>query len=109
MYSDPMEACDVYTKQCSVGVTAADLATMGATLAAGGVNPITKITRAVRRKRSSHPRRDDNGGFVYDVRRLGLQSRTAGQRVVSEAGLLAVAPGVLAISSFSPPLGSGWQ
>ena len=43
MYSDPMEGCDVYTKQCSVGVTAADLATMGGTLAAGGTNPVTKI------------------------------------------------------------------
>ena len=41
MYCDPMEACDVYTLQCSTLVTAVDLAMMGATLANGGVNPVT--------------------------------------------------------------------
>lgn len=42
LYCDPLEACDVYTKQCSIGVNARQLAVMGATLANGGVNPITK-------------------------------------------------------------------
>jgi glutaminase len=42
MYSDPIEACDVYTKGCSVDITVLDLATLGATLAAGGINPLTK-------------------------------------------------------------------
>ena len=42
LFCDPLEACDVYTKQCSIGVTAKQLAVMGATLANGGVNPITK-------------------------------------------------------------------
>ena len=41
IYSDPDEATDLYTRQCSLGVTAEDLATMGATLADGGVNPLT--------------------------------------------------------------------
>ena len=36
---DPLEATDVYTRQCAVKVTARDLAVMGATLADGGVNP----------------------------------------------------------------------
>jgi len=36
-----MEAVDVYTKQCSIGVTAKQLGIMGATLANGGVNPVT--------------------------------------------------------------------
>ncbi len=38
---DPAEATDLYTRQCSLTVTAPDLAAMGATLAEGGVNPIT--------------------------------------------------------------------
>ncbi len=42
IYSDPMEAVDVYTRQCSIGVTAKQLAVMGATLANGGVNPLTQ-------------------------------------------------------------------
>jgi glutaminase len=35
---------DLYTKQCALSVTAHDLAAMGATLAAGGVNPLTHET-----------------------------------------------------------------
>src|SRR6202012_835765 len=41
MYFEPMEACDVYTLQCSTMVNTLDLAIMGATLANGGVNPVT--------------------------------------------------------------------
>src|SRR5262245_22107851 len=42
IYMDPAEATDLYTKQCSLNVTAKDLAVMGATLADGGMNPLTK-------------------------------------------------------------------
>src|SRR6185437_14810029 len=42
LFCEPLEACDVYTKQCSIGVNAKQLAVMGATLANGGVNPITQ-------------------------------------------------------------------
>ena len=38
---DPDDVVDVYTRQCALSVTAHDLAVMGATLADGGVNPIT--------------------------------------------------------------------
>ena len=41
LHFDPDEATDVYTRQCSLAVTAEDLAVMGATLADGGVNPMT--------------------------------------------------------------------
>ena len=41
MYCDPDLATDVYTRQCSLRVSARDLAVMGATLANGGVNPVT--------------------------------------------------------------------
>ena len=39
---DPAEAVDLYTGQCSLDVSAKDLAVMGATLADGGVNPVTR-------------------------------------------------------------------
>src|SRR5262249_30195267 len=42
IYMDRAEAVDLYTKQCSLNVSARDLAVMGATLADGGVNPMTK-------------------------------------------------------------------
>src|SRR5436305_1682735 len=38
---DVDDAIDVYFRQCSLRVTAADLAVMGATFANGGVNPVT--------------------------------------------------------------------
>ena len=38
---NPMQATDIYTEQCSVSVNAQDLATMAATLANGGKNPVT--------------------------------------------------------------------
>jgi glutaminase len=41
IYADPFESVDIYTKQCSVGVNATQLARMGATLANNGVNPAT--------------------------------------------------------------------
>ena len=40
LHGDPMEATDLYTAGCSVGVHALDLATMGAVLANGGVHPV---------------------------------------------------------------------
>ena len=39
--SDPLEATDLYTRQCSINVNAKDLAVMAATLANGGFNPVT--------------------------------------------------------------------
>src|SRR3954462_7709432 len=41
LYFDPLETTDLYTRQCSLEVSARDLAIMGATLANGGVNPLS--------------------------------------------------------------------
>ena len=49
LYADPDEAVDLYTRQCSLAVTAQDLAVMGATLADGGVNPLTGLASSTRR------------------------------------------------------------
>jgi glutaminase len=42
IYFDPAQTVDLYTRQCCLAVTAVDLALMGATLASGGVNPLTR-------------------------------------------------------------------
>jgi len=39
---NPLQACDIYTEQCAISVNAKDLATMAATFANGGKNPVTK-------------------------------------------------------------------
>jgi glutaminase len=103
MYCDPMEACDVYTLQCSTLVTAVDLAIMGATLANGGVNPATG-KRVIAQANVSHVLSlmameglyTASGDWAYTV---GLPAKSG-----VGGGLVAVSPGKLAIAAFSPPL-----
>ncbi len=103
LYSEPMEATDVYTKQCSVGVTALQLAFMGATLANGGVNPKTgeRVLRenfvdevlAVMLMAGFY---DESGEWAYHT---GLPAKTG-----VGGGIVAVVPGTMAIAAFSPRL-----
>jgi glutaminase len=103
LFCDPLEACDVYTKQCSIGVTAKQLAVMGATLANGGVNPITNerlITAsyvprvlAVMMMAGFY---DESGAWAYNA---GLPAKTG-----VGGGIFAVVPGKMAIVGFSPPV-----
>jgi glutaminase len=51
------QAVDLYTRQCSIGVNARDLATMAATLAAGGRNPVTGKQVKVSARSGALPRR----------------------------------------------------
>ena len=41
IYDDPDMSLDIYTRQCSIGITAKQLAVMTGTIAFGGSNPIT--------------------------------------------------------------------
>lgn len=102
-YSDPMRAVDVYTRQCSTLITAADLAVMGATLANGGVNPVTK-QRVIGADKVPHILAEMTMEGLYDASgewayRVGLPGKSG-----VGGGLLAVAPGKLAIAGFAPPL-----
>jgi glutaminase len=103
MYCDPMEACDVYTQQCSTVVTTVDLAMMGATLANGGINPGTG--KRVIKQNNVPPvlalmvmegLYTASGDWAYTV---GLPAKSG-----VGGGLVAVSPGKLAIAAFSPPL-----
>ena len=102
-YSDPMRAVDVYTRQCSTLVTAADLAIMGATLAADGLNPVTgeRVIAAgnaapILAEMAMEGLYTYSGDWAYTV---GLPGKSG-----VGGGILAVVPGVLAIAAFSPPL-----
>ena len=79
IYMDPAEATDLYTKQCSLNVSAKDLAVMGATLADGGVNPLTKERVVDAGRLPLRTGGDDDGRAVRDVWRLALRRRPAGQ------------------------------
>jgi len=100
---DPMETLDVYTRQSCIEVTARDLAVMGATLADGGVNPVTKEqvvdedtcrhTLAVMVTAGMY---EASGDWLYDV---GLPGKSG-----VGGGIITVAPGKGALATFSPRL-----
>lgn len=103
MYSDPMGAVDVYTRQCSTLIHTVDLATMGATLANGGVNPITEQV-VISSTNVPHVLAEMTMEGLYTA--SGTWAYTVGLPGKSGVGggIVAVVPGLLAIAGFSPPL-----
>jgi glutaminase len=101
IYSDPMEAVDVYTRQCAIGVTAKQLAVMGATLADNGVNPITKERVIDARHVPKVLALMMMAGFYNES---GLWAYTAGlpAKTGVGGGIVAVVPGKMSIVGFSP-------
>lgn len=103
--SDPAEVVDVYTRQCALLVDARDLAVMGATLADGGVNPISgervvsatvcRDTLAVLAASGLYER---SGEWLFEIGLPG-KSGVAG-------GLVTVAPGKAGIGTYAPRLDS---
>jgi glutaminase len=100
---NPDQATDIYTRQCSVGVNARDLATMAATLANAGVNPITgkQVMKAanvpeVLAVMATAGLYDDSGQWLYAT---GLPAKSG-----VGGGIIAVSPGKFGIAVISPPL-----
>ncbi|WP_291295493.1 glutaminase A [Elioraea sp.] len=103
MYFDALEATDVYTRQCSLNVTAHDLAVMGATLADGGVNPVTKervidapLCRHVLAALATAGLYERSGDWLYEI---GLPGKSG-----VSGGIVTIAPGKGSVGTFSPPL-----
>lgn len=100
---DPEAAVDVYTKQCSVRVTATDLAVMGATIADGGVNPVTgervidaSVARDTLAVLASCGMYERSGEWLFEI---GLPAKSG-----VSGGIVAIAPGKGSLATFSPPL-----
>lgn len=101
--SDPLQATDIYTRQCSVGVNAKDLAIMAATLANGGKNPVTG-KQVVKQEHvpeilavmATAGLYDDAGKWLY---KTGLPAKSG-----VGGGIIAVSPGKFGIAVISPPL-----
>jgi len=100
---DVDEALDLYFRQCSVEVTCRDVSVMAATLATGGVNPIT----GERALSATHVDEvlslmttcgmyDYAGEWLY---RVGLPAKSG-----VAGGILAVLPGQFGIAVYSPRL-----
>jgi glutaminase len=100
---DSAEALDLYTRQSSLSVTARDLAAMGATLADGGVNPLTGI-RVVGETACRHTLAvmttaglyESSGDWIYEI---GLPAKSG-----IGGGLVTVSPGKGGLGTFAPPL-----
>lgn len=103
LFFDAIETVDLYTRQSSLAVTARDLAVMGATLADGGVNPLTR-ERVVEAATSTHVLAimataglyQTSGDWLVDV---GLPGKSG-----VGGGIVAVAPGKGGLGTFAPPL-----
>jgi glutaminase len=100
---NPLQACDIYTEQCAISVNAKDLATMAATLADGGKNPVTKkqimkteYVPEVLAVMATAGMYDDSGKWLYTT---GLPAKSG-----VGGGVIAVCPGKWGIAVISPPL-----
>ncbi len=103
LYFDALESTDVYTKQCSLNVTVKDLAVMGATLADGGVNPLTKervvdpaIAKRVLAVLATAGLYERSGDWLYEI---GLPGKSG-----VSGGIVTISPGKGGLGTFSPLL-----
>jgi glutaminase len=103
LHGDPDAAVDLYTRQSCIAVTARDLAVMGATLADGGVNPLTS-ERVIDASTCRHTLvvmvtaglYETSGDWLYDV---GLPGKSG-----IGGGIVTVSPGKGAVGTFAPRL-----
>lgn len=103
LVGDPDAALELYTRQSSLLVTARDLAVMGATLADGGVNPVTRqrviadcLCQPVLAVMATSGLYEHSGDWLYDV---GLPGKSG-----IGGGVVTVSPGKGGLGSFSPRL-----
>ena len=103
IYCDPDDAITLYTQQCSLAVSAKDLAVMGATLADGGVNPVTgrrvvaaSVCHYALAVMATGGMYESSGQWLYEV---GLPAKSG-----IGGGITVVSPGKGGLGVFSPPL-----
>ena len=103
IYDDPDMALDIYTRQCSIGVTAKQLATMAATIANSGVNPVTRkpvfkpeLTPKIASMMATVGFYEHTGDWLFTT---GLPAKTG-----VGGGIMGVVPGVMGVAAFAPPL-----
>jgi len=100
---DPAEAVDLYTRQSCLLTSAEDLAVMSATLADGGMNPVTGL-RVVTESACRHVLAvmatagmyETSGDWLFDV---GIPGKSG-----IGGGIIAVSPGKGGLGTFSPLL-----
>ena len=103
IYDDPELSLDLYTRQCSLGVTARQLAIMAATIASGGVNPLTReevfkpgLAPKITSMMATVGFYEHTGDWLFTT---GLPAKTG-----VGGGIMGVVPGVMGLAAFAPPL-----
>jgi len=103
IYCNPKEATDLYTRQCSLNVSARDLAVMGATLAGGGVNPVSgervvdpSVCHYALAIMATAGLYETSGDWLYEI---GLPGKSG-----IGGGIVTVSPGKGGLGTFAPPL-----
>lgn len=103
IYDDVPMSLDLYTRQCSVGITARQLGVCAATIANGGVNPVTKkevfakeLAPKITTLISSVGFYQNTGDWLYTS---GIPAKSG-----VGGGVLGVLPGVFGVAAFAPPL-----
>lgn len=103
IYDHPELSLDLYTRQCSLGVTASQLAISGATIAFGGTNPVTgeqifdrRLTAQIVSLIATVGFYQHTGDWMYTA---GLPAKTG-----VGGGIMGVLPGKFGICAFAPPL-----
>lgn len=103
IYDDVPMSLDLYTRQCSVGITAEQLAICAATIANKGVNPLTKaevfapeLAPKITTLISSVGFYQHTGDWMYTS---GIPAKTG-----VGGGVLGVMPGLFGVAAFAPPL-----
>ena len=103
IYDEVDMSLDLYTRQCSLGITSSQLAIMGATIANNGLNPVTgkqvfdpgispKITTMI----ASVGFYQNTGDWLYTS---GIPAKTG-----VGGGVMGVMPGLFGVAAFAPPL-----
>lgn len=105
IYDDPDLSLDLYTRQCSMGVTAKQLAVCSATIANGGVNPVTKeqvfpaeLMPKIISLVATVGFYEHTGDWLYTS---GVPAKTG-----VGGGVMGMLPSSLGIAAFAPPLDS---
>ena len=103
IYDDPAMSLDIYTRQCSLGITAKQLSVMAATIANKGVNPVTKeqvfdaeITPKITSMIATVGFYQSTGDWLYST---GIPAKSG-----VGGGVVGVLPGQIGIAAFAPPL-----
>lgn len=105
IYDDPNVSLDLYTRQCSMGVTTRQLAIAGCTIANKGKNPVTgkqifdsSLSPQITSLIATVGFYEHTGDWLYTS---GIPAKTG-----VGGGVMGVMPGVFGIAAFAPPLDS---